>query len=69
MDWGTAFTSSEYAECCAQEEVKYHTITTSQTRANDQDVRIIQIIMSVLANLSMEILLQCHRHTNELKIF
>ena len=66
-DGGAAFTSGEFAEYCAQEEIKHHAVTTGLPRPNGQVERINQVIVSVLAKLSIENPSQWYRHTNELQ--
>jgi transposase InsO family protein len=66
-DKGTAFTSSEFAEYCTNENIKHHLITTGLPRANGQVERINQIIISVLSKLSLQNPSQWYRFTNELQ--
>ncbi|GBM43078.1 Pro-Pol polyprotein [Araneus ventricosus] len=53
-DRGTAFTSGDFADYCAKEEIKHHVNTTGLPRANGQIERINQTIISVLSKLSLE---------------
>ncbi|GBL66329.1 hypothetical protein AVEN_162783-1, partial [Araneus ventricosus] len=52
-DRGTAFTSGDFADYCAKEEIKHHAITTGLPRTNGQIERINQATISVLSKLSL----------------
>ncbi|GBO35953.1 Retrovirus-related Pol polyprotein from transposon 297 [Araneus ventricosus] len=66
-DRGTAFTSGDFADYCAKEEIKHHAITTGLPRANGQIERINQTIISVLSKLSLENPNKWYKFTNELQ--
>ncbi|GBM02982.1 Pro-Pol polyprotein [Araneus ventricosus] len=66
-DRGTAFTSGDFADYFAKEEIKHHAITTGQPRANGQIERINQTIVSVLSKLSLENPNKWYKFTNELQ--
>ena len=53
-DRGTAFTSNEFADYCTKEEIAHYTIMTGLPRSNDQVKWINQVIISILAKLSLE---------------
>ncbi|GBM82489.1 Pro-Pol polyprotein [Araneus ventricosus] len=66
-DRGTAFTSGDFADYCAKEEIKHNAITTGLPRANGQIERINQTIISVLSKLSLENPNKWYKFTNELQ--
>ncbi|GBM63762.1 Pro-Pol polyprotein [Araneus ventricosus] len=66
-DRGTAFTSGDFADYCAKEKIKHHSITTGLPRANGQIERINQTIISVLSKLSLENPNKWYKFTNELQ--
>ncbi|GBN87706.1 Transposon Ty3-G Gag-Pol polyprotein [Araneus ventricosus] len=66
-DRGTAFTSGDFADYCAKEEIKHHAITTGLPRANGQIESINQTIILVLSKLSLENPNKWYKFTNELQ--
>ncbi|GBO17894.1 Pro-Pol polyprotein [Araneus ventricosus] len=66
-DRGTAFTSGDFADYCAKEKIKHHSITTGLPRANGQIERINQTIISVISKLSLENPNKWYKFTNELQ--
>lgn len=66
-DRGTAFTSSEFSEYCTKENITHHLITTGLPRANGQVERINQVIIPVLAKLSLKHPTEWYKHTNEVQ--
>ncbi|GBM35356.1 Retrovirus-related Pol polyprotein from transposon 297 [Araneus ventricosus] len=66
-DRGTAFTSGDFGDYCAKEEIKHHAIMTGLPRANGEIERINQTIISVLSKLSLENPNKWYKFTNELQ--
>lgn len=66
-DRGGAFTSTEFTDYCAKENITHHLITTGLPRANGQVERINQVIISVLAKLSLKHPAEWYKYTNEVQ--